>query len=157
MPHLKSQQKTEPPWKEWDRKAQKEGLRHTVYYVNGDEYTGEWSNNLHEGKGTYKWKKTGAIYDGDFKAGKRCGFGTYSILVNGEYRKLYTGEWADNMRCGYGTQYYSETEYYEGQWRADKREGWGRMYYADGSVYEGEWFGDKRHGQGLYKLANDNR
>jgi hypothetical protein len=50
MPHLKQEQKNQPLWKEWDYKAQKKGVRHTVYSVNGDEYTGEWLDNKKDGK-----------------------------------------------------------------------------------------------------------
>lgn len=50
MPLTKHPREIEPLWREWDRKAQKSGLRHTVYCVNGDQYTGEWLNNLKHGK-----------------------------------------------------------------------------------------------------------
>lgn len=36
MPIKKYPKLTEPLWKEKDYKAQKKGLRHTVYSVNGD-------------------------------------------------------------------------------------------------------------------------
>ena len=52
MPHLKQPKRTEPLWKEWDEKAQKNGIRHTVYSVNKDEYTGDWANNLKDGEST---------------------------------------------------------------------------------------------------------
>ena len=50
MPHLKETKPAEPLWKEWDSHAQKKGIRHTVYAVNGDEYTGEWLDNKKDGK-----------------------------------------------------------------------------------------------------------
>ena len=51
MPHLKeSKGKSGPLWKEWDYKAQKKGVRHTVYSVNRDEYTGEWLDNKKHGE-----------------------------------------------------------------------------------------------------------
>jgi hypothetical protein len=51
------------------------------------------------GKGTYKWKENGAIYDGDWKRGKRNGFGTYSVPnKGGGYRKEYSGGWKNDMR-----------------------------------------------------------
>lgn len=50
MPVVKYPRAAEPLWHEWDRKAQKDGLRHTVYAVNGDQYTGEWLDNLKHGK-----------------------------------------------------------------------------------------------------------
>ena len=49
MPILKQPKKREPPWKDWDKDAQKEGIRAPVYAVNGNTYTGEWSNNLKHG------------------------------------------------------------------------------------------------------------
>lgn len=158
MPHLKEPKNKEPLWKEHDYKAQKKGFRNTVYSVNGDEYTGEWLDNLKHGKGTYKWKNNGSLYDGDWKCGKRNGFGTYSTYrPDGGYMKQYSGGWKNDKRHGYGTHFYTETEYYEGEWYADKRSGWGRMYYADGSIYEGEWFDDQRSGQGMLRLESENR
>ncbi|PIK48108.1 putative MORN repeat-containing protein 3 [Apostichopus japonicus] len=158
MPHAKTPKQTQPLWKEWDYKAQKKGVRSTVYSVNGDEYTGEWLDNKKHGKGTQKWKKTGTLYDGDWKVGKRNGFGTLSIPhEEGGYKRIYSGGWKNDKRHGYGTNFYSAEEYYEGEWYADKRSGWGRMYFADGSIYEGEWYNDERNGQGMLRLATDNR
>lgn len=157
MPITKQQKKSEPLWKEWDYKAQKKGVHHTVYSVNGDRYTGEWDDNKKNGKGTMTWKKSGTIYDGDWKDDRRCGFGTYSVSEGAGYRKVYSGGWKNDKRHGYGTNFYSANEYYEGEWYADKCSGWGRMYYADGSVYEGEWYNDLRNGEGMLRLANENR
>jgi len=46
MPHVRVQ----PLAQLWDMKAQKNGLRPTVYSVNGHEYTGEWKDNKKHGK-----------------------------------------------------------------------------------------------------------
>ncbi|CAF0869810.1 unnamed protein product [Brachionus calyciflorus] len=131
----------EPLWKEWDKKAQKEGLHSTFYTNNKDEYIGEWHNNKKEGKGIYNWVSKGEIFEGEWKDDKRNGF----------------GGWKDNKQHGYGTYYYSESHYYEGEWYAGLKSGWGRMYYSNGDIYEGEWSNDKRHGNGMLRLANDNR
>ncbi|OWF40993.1 MORN repeat-containing protein 3-like [Mizuhopecten yessoensis] len=158
MPHLKEPKEKQPLWKDWDYLAQKKGVRHTVYSVNGDQYTGEWLDNKKDGKGTYKWKSNGALFDGDWKKGKRNGFGTYSVPDGkGGYKKEYSGGWKNDMRHAYGTQFYTDSEYYEGEWYADKRSGWGRMYFKDGTIYEGEWYDDQRNGQGMIRLTNENR
>ncbi|XP_068019569.1 MORN repeat-containing protein 3 isoform X2 [Melanerpes formicivorus] len=101
MPVVKYPRATEPLWHEWDRKAQKCGLRHTVYAVNGDQYTGEWLDNLKHGKGTQLWKCSRAIYSGDWKFGKRDGYGSYSIFdpVAKEYKKVYTGWWKNDQKA----------------------------------------------------------
>ncbi|XP_066545909.1 MORN repeat-containing protein 3 [Amia ocellicauda] len=159
MALLKKPQKAEPLVKEWDRKAQKSGSRHTVYAVNGDEYTGDWQDNKKHGKGTQIYKKTGAIYDGDWECGKWSGKGTLSLPDpnTGEYVKVYSGDWKNDKKHGFGTNFYNESAYYEGEWRRGERCGWGRMDYENGDIYEGEWLGDKHNGQGLFQLANGNR
>jgi len=50
------------------------------------------------GKGTYRWKSTGGIYDGDWKYGKRNGFGTLSFpdKITGKYKKQYSGGWKND-------------------------------------------------------------
>lgn len=54
MPMLKEPKLKQPLWKENDYKAQKKGIRNTVYSVNGDQYTGEWLNNLKDGMMIYE-------------------------------------------------------------------------------------------------------
>lgn len=159
MPRLQQPKLYEPLWKEWDYNANKRGLRHTVYLVNGDQYTGDWLDNKKHGKGTQKWAAAQTLYQGDWKFGKRSGFGSLSIFdpKTQLYKRQYSGGWKNDKKHGYGTFYYSEDEYYEGEWFQGDRGGWGRMYYSDGSIYEGEWYGDKREGHGMLRLANDNR
>ena len=58
MPLRKTGKKREPNWREWDRLAEKEGLRAPITAVNGDVYTGEWKDNKKHGRpvnhcGTY--------------------------------------------------------------------------------------------------------
>lgn len=50
MPLQKVPKTREPLWKEWDEQAQKTGKRKTVFAVCGDEYIGEWKNNLKHGQ-----------------------------------------------------------------------------------------------------------
>lgn len=58
-------------------------------------------DNLKHGKGIQIWKHNGAIYSGDWKFGKRDGYGSYSIPdpVTKEYLKVYTGWWRNNKEC----------------------------------------------------------
>ncbi len=51
------------------------------------------------GKGTYKWKATRCLYDGDWKDDEKDGFGTYSIPTpNGGFQKQYSGGWKKNQK-----------------------------------------------------------
>ena len=56
MPLRKQPREVEPLWREWDHKAQKSGQRHTVYWVSGDQFTGEWADNKKNGEQTKKYK-----------------------------------------------------------------------------------------------------
>lgn len=51
------------------------------------------------GKGVQIWQRTGARYDGDWKEGKRNGFGTYSTPSDdGMLMKQYSGGWKNDMK-----------------------------------------------------------
>ena len=49
MPIQKVGKKREPLWKDWDKLAQKDGVRKTILAVGGNEYIGEWKDNLKHG------------------------------------------------------------------------------------------------------------
>lgn len=159
MPFLKKPQTTEPLTKVWDKKAQKCGLHHTVYAVNGDQYRGEWLDNKKHGKGMQVWKQAGITYDGDWRCGKRNGYGLLAMFdpEKKEYVRVYAGGWKNDKKEGAGKYFYSSSAFYEGQWSKDQKAGWGRMEYENGDVYEGEWLEDKHHGQGVLFLTNGNR
>lgn len=53
---------------------------------------------LFAGKGTQVWKKTGAIYDGDWSKGLRHGFGTYSVKKGEIHVKQYAGGWKNDKK-----------------------------------------------------------
>lgn len=52
------------------------------------------------GNGTQVWKKSGAIYNGEWKFGKCDGHGTYSVLLpeTKEYAKKYCGGWKNGKK-----------------------------------------------------------
>ncbi|XP_035464366.2 MORN repeat-containing protein 3 isoform X1 [Scophthalmus maximus] len=158
MPYVKTSQIKQSLSKPVDVKSQKRAVRHTVFSVNGNEYTGEWQDNKKHGKGTQVWKKPGAIYQGEWQFGKPDGFGTYSILLpeTKEYEKKYSGMWKNGKKHGSGTYFYNNSAVYEGEWSEGNRSGWGRMYYENGDIYEGEWMRAKSHGQGTIRFANGN-
>ncbi|CAD7694770.1 unnamed protein product [Ostreobium quekettii] len=91
-----SLRKTQQLWKTWERAAEKEGSRHTVYWVNGAQYVGEWGGNKRDGKGTHFYRN-GDKYEGDWKNGMREGLGTLWIFHDGKYRLRYNGSWEANV------------------------------------------------------------
>ncbi|MCJ1248551.1 hypothetical protein MMC30_005769 [Trapelia coarctata] len=56
----------------------------TMYYANGDDYTGDWADDLPNGQGQMVYGKTGNTYMGGWKNGKRHGKGTMHFEVADE-------------------------------------------------------------------------
>ena len=51
------------------------------------------------GKGKQRWKKSGALYDGDWENDMMNGHGTLSLpFQNNGYRKVYEGSWRNNKK-----------------------------------------------------------
>jgi len=157
MPFLKGKlEKSEPLWHKWDKDAQKEGLRDTVYYVNKDEYRGMWKDNKRHGRGRHLYYKTKSCYNGYWINDNREGKGLLAVLVGDQYRTVYYGEWFNDKKHGQGINYYDHENdsYYEGDWECDERHGHGKMFHPDGSIYDGDWLNDNENGRGILYMAN---
>ena len=63
-----------------------------VIRYDGETYDGEFYLDVFHGKGTYRFKN-GDVYEGDWAAGKRNGFGK---LTAADGKVKYQGEWKDN-------------------------------------------------------------
>ena len=103
-------------------------------------------------------------YEGEFKNGKKDGFGYMDYELNG-YVAEYEGEWKDDKRCGKGTyKRYSmgggasHTYKYEGEWLDDMEHGEGTQTTGDEhgvhlstitEIYTGSFKEGKRHGHGV--------
>ncbi|KAL6762997.1 hypothetical protein V8C86DRAFT_2505292 [Haematococcus lacustris] len=155
-----STRRTEQLWKTHDIKAQKEGAHHTVYWVSGERYQGEWSDNKRHGKGTVVYKN-GDKYEGDWANGLRHGLGTLWIFKGGKYIVRYNGEWRQDTPTGHGTFFLDNGDTYEGDWVNGRRQGRGRAVYGGraidgfgGDVYEGQWEDDMKHGLGSMMYGN---
>ena len=40
-------------------------------YKNGDEYEGDWKDDIRHGQGKYRFALSGNEYDGEWKGGKK--------------------------------------------------------------------------------------
>ena len=94
-----------------------------------------------------KWNKcvgtatftSGNKYAGDYKDGKRNGFGVYTF-TNGN---KYVGEFKDNKRNGQGTLNFANGNKYVGEFKDGDYNGLGTMYASDGSIInQGAWADD---------------
>jgi len=108
--------------------------RGTLIFKNGDKYIGELADGKLDGYGllTYspKDRHQRVQYQGDFKAGKRSGQGTFR-WKNGA---VYTGSYVDGERVGFGTFIFgsndpAERKSYVGQWEKNAMSGEGTLVY----------------------------
>ena len=79
-------------------------------WVNGEEYTGEWSHGQMNGEGIYK--HLDCTYEGQFKKGQRSGRGKVTLKT--------------------GVQE-------EGKWSNGKKDGQFKVVMVDGSLLEQTW------------------
>lgn len=139
----------------------------TLYFNDGNVYTGNWVDNIMQGKGQYRTPE-GRVYEGFFVRGM---FGSDGRLLypTGEYYEgqvsrmsphgsgrikytdgsSYEGQFDMGIRSGSGTMRYANGDIYEGDWEEGLREGYGKMaYFGRGERYEGFWSADMRNGKG---------
>ncbi len=137
-----------------------------ISWKNGCTYEGPISNNKMNGKGIFKFTG-GSIYNGFFKDGKMCGYGT---LIGERFK--YTGQWQDDKMNGVGKIEYGNGNVYNGKWVNSMRCGFGTLttnYYTHTGLwdeicqmdwvsqssimmikYEGNMLYGKRHGEGVF-------
>ncbi len=65
-------------------------------YVNGDEYTGQWSQGRKQGKGVYNYAD-GDYYDGEWVKDEAEGNAT--SMISGIF---YEGTYVKGLKHGYG-------------------------------------------------------
>ena len=148
-----------------------------------------WTGACVDGKGSghgrlvWRYGLGEDVYQGNLRAGKSAGYGTY-VWPNGD---RYEGEWQDSRPHGRGVsirsdgtrhegefrdgkargqgiltwpgdgQYEGMDGRYEGEWRDDKRHGTGTQTWPAGDRYKGTWRNDKRHGNGNQSWPNGSR
>ncbi|KAI9006053.1 hypothetical protein BC832DRAFT_610975 [Gaertneriomyces semiglobifer] len=155
-----------PKWKQKEIASLRNGMRDTVYMINGDRYIGEWNNGLKHGNGTYHYAATGAVYQGEWQNDVRHGFGTYSVPARTQRKSAKQGALLPSVTALKKSQSPSSkpqtpTEHkqlrkvYAGQWENDVRHGHGTCFYDDGSMYDGMWNGDVREGWGRMHYKSD--
>ena len=114
------------------------------YQDSAGTYTGQYKDGRRHGFGTMVYKN-GAVYEGLWKLDLRHGYGIY-IRPTGGYCQ---GEFRDDQLNGSGKEEEGANSY-EGEFKDFKPHCQGVKKYADGSKYEGEWLTGQWHGTGVY-------
>lgn len=124
-------------------------------FIGGGSYKGDWVGNKREGFGV-EVTTSGTKYEGEFRAGKYHGRGTFWGKSKKGLRKEYAGEWENGHRSGRGEMFYENGDVYVGSFIRGRKHGSGKLTYADGGVYEGEFEDDEKNGGGIMRYANGN-
>lgn len=93
-----------------------------------ERYEGEWLNDLQHGNGEHRWD-----------VGNRPeNTGPQKLMSN-----RYVGEFKEGKRHGFGTFYYANGAKYQGEWDNNVKHGQGIFIFEDGNIYSGEFNRDK--------------
>jgi len=107
-------------------------------------YCGDWKNGKKHGFGTLFWSNS-SMYIGEWREDLRDGFGT-RIWPNGN---KYIGEYKEHKRDGLGEFTFSNGSVFKGKFSQNKFD-YGSYTWPNGRVYTGDWNDVKRHGKGNY-------
>ncbi|KAE9537643.1 hypothetical protein AGLY_006666 [Aphis glycines] len=152
--------------------SMKNGFKPGVYEKYG-LYMGNWEYDTKQGKGKKSYKNK-TVYEGDWVANKRHGFGVLMKKVDDHFVYVYEGQWINNrfsrgkwyekdgiydgsfstagsrIKCGYGTMRWNDGAVYRGQWRNNEYNGRGKYVEVNGNIYDGQWSNGLKHGEGVY-------
>ena len=117
-------------------------------------YRGEIINHKREGFGEFKLKN-GEIYKGQWKKGKRDGYGIEYYSDNDNEIK-YKGYFKDNEYHGKGEYKWENGEYYKGNFENSRAYGEGLYHYLNGDEYKGNFVNGFKEGKGTYTCKNGN-
>lgn len=119
---------------------------------DGSRYEGQYRAGKRHGRGTFTWAD-GSRYEGDFLDGNFFGCGSYFWIDGREY----TGQWAHNRMSGQGAYTWTDGRKYVGEYSNDRKHGHGVFTATDGRQYDGEWKDGLQHGLGVLQSSNGER
>lgn len=130
----------------------------TFVYANGDSYEGQFVQGKKSGKGVYTWVDENgtaiAVYQGNFSADKRNGYGIFSTADGTVYKGNFTNDKRDDPQAEVFIKTEGGTDRYYGGYKNDARRGFGYYFYASGDVYIGQFEDGKPHGEGTVHFVN---
>ncbi|XP_072380059.1 uncharacterized protein [Diabrotica undecimpunctata] len=110
------------------------------------KYEGEFCNGFFHGNGFLNILNTPRCYYGEWKNGKKDGYG-WMMYEPGNW---YEGKWSNDLRHSKGLRKYKNGSKYSGEWVDNKKQGKGKMLFFNDDYYFGEWYDNKPHGYGEY-------
>ena len=131
------------------RGAELPACKHTIYVAETktwDRCIGAWKYKIPDSESTIE-------YNGEWKKGKRTGYGILILKLSKYRMDKYEGEFKDGQRTGHGTYSFANGDKYVGSFINGEKSGRGEYNFSNGDRYIGEFQGDKMHGEGKYIYA----
>ena len=125
----------------------------SLYDYDDNLYKGSMLLGKKHGIGEFHYKLEQMIYSGEYKNDLREGKGKLSS-IDGTY--TYVGDWQDNMMQGNGILYSSKIGKYKGTFYKNYFEGNGNLVDLDNNIYDGMFHKGQKKGKGELKLNNGN-
>ena len=94
------------------------------------------------GYGEFKDSEDGSTYKGNWKDGKKNGYGEVKWDGGGDYK----GNWKDGEENGYGVKTWSDGSIYNGNWEEGTWGGKGTYTNPSGCKFYGEWDNNRLNG-----------
>lgn len=89
------------------------------WFDRGEEYDGEWTKGVQNGRGKHTWYL------------KRIAVSQYPV------RNEYEGSFSNGQRNGYGIFNYASGARYSGYWSKNLKSGRGEFMFKNGSTFKG--------------------
>lgn len=123
-------------------------------YTNGKTYEGEWKLGKRNGYGVLKSKNNTVEYEGQWKEDKRHGHGTTYYFLGGKH----VGEYANDIPYGKGISYssYSDGDSTVAVWHS-KYNFTGTKYYKNGETLTGDWIEGYKEGEFIHTYPNGSK
>lgn len=134
---------------ETKKEFSKEKEEKVITLSDGSKYAGEWKDGKKHGYGTFT-TPAGGTYVGEWKNDKMQGHGTLTTPEGSEY----VGEFEDNKMHGQGIHTWPNGWKYVGEFKDGMMHGQGTLTMPDGEKYMGEFKDNKKYGQ-RKKITSD--
>ena len=137
------------------------------------KYSGNFNNDMPNGKGCIEDYQKGWKYKGDIVAGKKEGSGTLEFVDRTIYEggfkndlydgngilkfkngNIYKGGFKEGKINGIGKYIWANGEIYEGEYKNFMKCGYGKYFWNDKKYYEGNWLNNQKHGKGSLHYNN---
>lgn len=128
------------------------GMRHGkgTHEFRGEVYDGEWKWDNRHGWGTLNLAD-GSQIKGEWQAGKPHGF---ISMIDPKDIAVYEGEFRDGKRHGLGRQLFESGDMYDGGWKEGRLHDRGVYYFTNGDKLYGMWRDGVYDGIGVFHYAD---